>query len=103
MPTTISTGFAGLGAASLVGAGPAAVAAVKATPLLLYPAKAAVSFSLVYHYLGGLRHFAWDYGKIGKQSESNDLLSLDKVQTSSNVLLGAAAAATAVLTVLKFS
>lgn len=87
---------------SLAGAAPAALAAVKATPILLYPAKAAVSFSLVYHYLGGLRHFAWDYGKIGKQSESNDLLELGKVQTSSNVLLGVSAAATLGLTVLNF-
>lgn len=95
----LSVGFAALGAASLAGLGPDAVALVKGLPVLLYPAKGAVSFMLVYHYLGALRHFAWDYGKIGKQVESNDLLALDKVQLSSKLLLGVSGVAALGLTV----
>lgn len=86
----LSCGAAGLAGVSLAGCAPAAIAVVKATPLLLYPAKAGLAFSLGYHYLGGLRHMAWDYGKIGKQSEHNDLMELSKVQFSSKVLLAAA-------------
>ena len=29
--------------------------------MVAYPAKLAVAFPLVYHSLGALRHFVWDY------------------------------------------
>ncbi len=35
--------------------------------LLLFPFKFAVSYTILYHWLGGLRHFVWDHHKIGNQ------------------------------------
>lgn len=47
---------------------PGVIASVAAThPILLFPFKFAVAYTLLYHYLGALRHFAWDHHKIGNQ------------------------------------
>lgn len=35
--------------------------------LVLFPFKFAVSYTILYHWLGALRHFAWDHHKIGNQ------------------------------------
>lgn len=61
----LAFGAAGLGGLELV-AGPGTSLSVMETIgsqgfLVAYPAKFAVSFTLVYHYFGALRHFAWDY------------------------------------------
>jgi succinate dehydrogenase (ubiquinone) cytochrome b560 subunit len=60
----LSFGAAGLGAAELVG-GPGSALSIMETIgsqgfLIAAPAKFAVSFPLVYHYFGAVRHFAWD-------------------------------------------
>lgn len=46
-------------------------------------AKFAVSFPLVYHYLGGIRHLMWD--------RMPEMLENAKVEQSSYVLVGASA------------
>jgi succinate dehydrogenase (ubiquinone) cytochrome b560 subunit len=48
-----------------VGATVSAIAATNA--FLLFPFKFAVSYTILYHWLGGLRHIVWDHHKIGNQ------------------------------------
>lgn len=55
--------------------------------LVAAPAKFAVSFPIVYHYFGALRHFSWDYFP--------DLLNNVDVPKSSWALLGASTAVSA--------
>ena len=60
----LSFGAAGLGALELVG-GPGTSLSLMETIgsqgfLVAAPAKFAVSFTIVYHYFGAIRHFAWD-------------------------------------------
>lgn len=43
-------------------------------------AKLSVAFPLVYHYLAGVRHIAWD--------RNPEMLQTDKVTQSSHVLIG---------------
>ena len=62
--------------------------------------KAAVSFPIIYHFLGGCRHFVWDLHKIGNQADKSSLLETPKVEESSKYLAAAAAALTAVAMVL---
>lgn len=58
-------------------------------PLLLYPAKFGVSFCLVYHYLGGIRHFWFDYGNHGPtQVDKSSPLEMNTVHQSSLALIG---------------
>lgn len=64
------------------------------------PIKLAISFPLVYHYLGGLRHFVWDMHRIGNQADHSSLLETPKVEQSSQVLLGASVALSALLSLL---
>merc|ERR1711976_239389 len=48
----------------------AAVQAFNISPLIMWPAKTIVAFPLVYHYINGIRHLAWDVGygyKLGTQ------------------------------------
>ena len=59
----------GAGAVALQGDLVAAVDAFKAAaPMLVLPAKFAVAFPLVYHYLGGLRHVFWDKSHYGNMA-----------------------------------
>eukprot|EP00816_Leptocylindrus_hargravesii_P002370 CAMPEP_0196801148 /NCGR_PEP_ID=MMETSP1362-20130617/841_1 /TAXON_ID=163516 /ORGANISM="Leptocylindrus danicus, Strain CCMP1856" /LENGTH=168 /DNA_ID=CAMNT_0042171925 /DNA_START=36 /DNA_END=542 /DNA_ORIENTATION=+ len=55
--------FAGLGTAELVSSGAALdiMQYIGSTSVVAYPAKFAVAFPLVYHYLGGMRHLVWDH------------------------------------------
>lgn len=46
---------------------PSLLAALKASPFLLFPAKFAIAYPLTYHYLGGVRHIVWDHHSIGNQ------------------------------------
>ena len=54
----------------------AAVDAFKAAaPMLVLPAKFAVAFPLVYHYLGGVRHVFWDkshYGNMARPLKAHE-------------------------------
>lgn len=66
----------------------AAIASFKsAYPLLVFPAKFAVAFPLLYHYLGGLRHLYWDHYSFGNQSERNSPLEYGNMEQSSKALL----------------
>mmetsp|Transcript_25883 Transcript_25883/g.55359 ORF Transcript_25883/g.55359 Transcript_25883/m.55359 type:complete len:174 (+) Transcript_25883:108-629(+) len=61
----LSFGAFGIGAMDLVG-GPGASLAIMESlgssgAMVAAPAKIAVAFPLVYHSLGALRHFVWDY------------------------------------------
>lgn len=67
----------------------AAVEALKAYTLVGFPVKFCVSFSLIYHYLGGLRHFWWDSSAHGNQVNTSGPLEKDKVEMQSKILLGA--------------
>jgi len=69
---------------------------------LVYPARALVTFPLVYHYGGGIRHLLWDTAKYKRQSEKGDVLDPDFVDKSSYALLGGSAAATLALAVTSF-
>lgn len=65
-----------------------AVASFTSTyPLLVFPAKFAVAFPLLYHYLGGLRHLYWDHYSFGNQSERDSPLEYGNMEQSSRVLL----------------
>lgn len=47
---------------------PGTVHALAATnSFILFPFKFAVSYTILYHWLGAMRHFAWDHHKIGNQ------------------------------------
>ena len=95
------TGFAAAGYVALTGDLPGAMAAFKANlPVLAYPAKFIVSFPLVYHYLGGMRHFVWDLAKIGNQADKTSLLETPTVEESSKYLAAASLGLSLVLTVI---
>jgi succinate dehydrogenase (ubiquinone) cytochrome b560 subunit len=51
--------------------------------LLGHAVKFGVSFPLVYHYMGGVRHLIWD--------KTPEMLENDKVDSSSKMIMGAAA------------
>ncbi len=59
--------------------------------LLGFPLKFLVSYAIVYHWLGGMRHVVWDVSKVGNQADRTSLLELPKVEVSSKVILGAGA------------
>lgn len=66
----------------------------------MFPTKLIITFPLVYHYLGGMRHFVWDLYKIGNQADKTSLLETPRVEESSKILLGASAALSFVLAIL---
>lgn len=74
--------------------------ALKSYPLILYPAKTAIAFPLIYHYMGGIRHAVWDMYHIGNQTDKADLLETPKVELSSQIILGASAALALLATIL---
>lgn len=91
----LSVGAGAAGYLALAGDLPGAIATLQTSyPLLVFPAKAAVAFPLVYHYLGGLRHVYWDHAKLGNMAEARSALELPSVVASSKALMGASAAAT---------
>jgi succinate dehydrogenase (ubiquinone) cytochrome b560 subunit len=97
----LSAGFAAAGYVALTGDLPGALAAFKANyPLLVFPTKLLITFPLVYHYMGGMRHFVWDLHKIGNQADKTSLLETPRVELSSQVLLGTSAAVSLLLSCL---
>lgn len=58
------------GAIALNGDLPAVVDWVRGS-ILVYPARAAIAGPLLYHYIGGLRHIAWDHAKCVLASSSH--------------------------------
>ncbi len=77
----------GLSTVSLIGLVPLVAPSVDPSAIMMYignsfvgpAAKFAVSFPLVYHYIGGVRHLVWD--------SNPELLTNDQVETSSWVVL----------------
>lgn len=90
----------GAGAFALVGDLPAAIDSFQASfPLLVYPARAALVFPLVYHYLGGIRHVIWEKHTMGKQAEKKSYLENEAVDKSSKLMFATSILATLGLTV----
>ncbi|GBF94483.1 succinate dehydrogenase subunit b560 [Raphidocelis subcapitata] len=85
----LSAGFTAAGYVALTGDLPGALAAFRADhAVLAVPVKFVVAYPLIYHWLGGVRHFVWDLHKIGNNADKTSLLEKDKVEQSSKVLLG---------------
>lgn len=85
----LSAAITGAGFVALAGDLSSTVVAFKeAAPFLVVPAKAALAFPLVYHYVGGLRHIAWDKHSIGNQAEKSSLLDIKRVDLSSKIVIG---------------
>mmetsp|Transcript_31430 Transcript_31430/g.53043 ORF Transcript_31430/g.53043 Transcript_31430/m.53043 type:complete len:168 (+) Transcript_31430:57-560(+) len=84
----LSVGVTGIGALSLVGADvPTVMSALGNVTAIGTLAKFSVSFPLIYHYFGGLRHIVWD--------RMPEMLENAKVEQSSYVLIGTSAALSA--------
>lgn len=80
----LSFGCAGLGAVELINGDGSAMTLMSDIasmgPIIATTAKFTVSFPLVYHYLGGLRHLVWD--------KKPELLNTVSVEQASYVLAG---------------
>lgn len=97
----LSAAITGAGAVALLGDLPSTVVAFKeAAPFLVMPVKAALAFPLVYHYVGGLRHIAWDKYSIGNMAEKSSLLDIQRVVLSSKIIIGTSVVGTLGLAVL---
>ena len=81
----LSFGAAGLGTVELLGGSGTSLELMQTIGgsgfLIAASAKFVVSFPIVYHYFGAIRHFAWDYVP--------DYLTNVDVEKSSYALLGA--------------
>jgi len=89
----LSVGLFGLAAAELTsGSALALTQAVGSVPIVAPVAKFSVAFPIVYHYLGALRHFAWDY--------QPELLETVDVERASYYLFGASGAISVVAMVM---
>jgi succinate dehydrogenase (ubiquinone) cytochrome b560 subunit len=97
----IIKGFFVAGYIALTGDLPGALAAFRADhPVLAVPAKLIVAWPLVYHYLGGVRHFVWDLHKIGNNADHTSLLEKDRVEQSSKALFASSLALSAIIALL---
>ena len=84
---SLSAGFMGGSYIALTGNLPGLVSSVAATsPILLFPLKFAVAYTLLYHYLGGVRHIVWDHSKLGPMADKKSMLELPAVEMSSKIL-----------------
>jgi succinate dehydrogenase (ubiquinone) cytochrome b560 subunit len=100
-PKQTPKGFAAAGYIALTGDLPGALAAFRADhAVLAVPVKFVVAYPLVYHWLGGVRHFVWDLHKIGNNADKTSLLEKDKVEQSSKVLLGVSLAISSILALI---
>lgn len=83
----LSVGCAGLGLLELVGGTGTSLWVMQTIGaqgfLIAATAKFAVSYTAIYHYLGAVRHIAWDYYP--------DMLTNDEVEKSAYMLLGGSA------------
>ncbi len=57
-------GFATAGVLALRGTLEPTVAALQGSLLLGFPLKFLVAYSILYHWLGGMRHIVWDHAKV---------------------------------------
>ncbi|KAG2493621.1 hypothetical protein HYH03_008138 [Edaphochlamys debaryana] len=88
----LSFGFAGAGFFALRGTLDPIVAKIAGSFILGFPIKFLVAYTIVYHLLGGLRHIVWDSAKVGNQADRSSLLEVPRVELSSKIMLGGAAA-----------
>ena len=101
LPPCVTAGATTAAYLALTGDLPSALLAFKTNyPILVYPAKAIIAFPIVYHYLGGLRHFAWDLSKIGPNADHTSLLETERVEQSSKILVGSSVALTVLLALM---
>lgn len=78
---SLSVGVAGIAGLALVGGDVSAVlSGIGSVPLVGTVGKLAVSFPLIYHYLGGVRHVVWD--------KNPSTLTNEDVEKASLVLIG---------------
>ena len=86
--TALSLGCAGLGLLELVGGTGTSLHVMETIGsqgfLISSGAKFGVSFTIIYHYLGAIRHLSWD--------NNPDMLTNEQVEKSSWYLLGGATA-----------
>jgi succinate dehydrogenase (ubiquinone) cytochrome b560 subunit len=91
----LSLGAAGLGAAEILGGSGTSLSLMQtigdSNILLTAAAKFSVSFPIVYHYSGALRHLAWD--------SKPEYLTLPGVERSSYYLFGGSLALSAGLSI----
>lgn len=88
----LSCGVYGASAFALTGNVGSTVQMIANWPgIITFPIKFAISYTIFFHYLGGLRHFAWDHGKIGNQADKNSLLELPSAELSSKAMFGVSA------------
>ena len=80
----LCVGVYGIAGTSLLGVDVISITNALGNSLIGPLAKMAVSFPLVYHYLGGVRHIVWD--------NMPSLLETKDVSTSSYMLIGGSAA-----------
>ena len=99
---SLAAGVTGVGLAALTVDLPSAVEALKSSTVLADAAKAVISFPLLYHYLGGVRHIYWDHANYGLQAEKKGPLTLSAVDRSSYAVLGASLVGTAGLALAWF-
>ena len=91
LPPRTRAGFIGAGYLSLTGNLQCAISSVAAThPILLFPFKFAIAYTLLYHYVGAIRHFVWDHHSIGNQADKNSLLEVPSVEMLSKGIFVAA-------------
>lgn len=90
----LAMGAAGLGFAELVGGSGTALWMMQevgsAGPLISYTAKFSVAFPCIYHYVGAVRHFAWDHAP--------EMLTNVDVEKSSFIVVGTSLALSGALT-----
>lgn len=84
-------GFAGAGYFALTGSLPGIINTIQSSTLLGFPLRFAISFTIIYHLGGGLRHIVWDHAKIGNQTDKTSMFELPKVELSSKILFAGAA------------
>jgi succinate dehydrogenase (ubiquinone) cytochrome b560 subunit len=82
----LSLGCTGIASMSLAGGDPEALMTAISASSFAAPAKFAVSFPLVYHFYGGLRHALWDFRP--------DMITNEQVEKQSFILIGASVATT---------
>lgn len=82
----LTSGFAGVGAAALLGADVPALMSCVGTSFVGPVAKFAVSFGFIYHYAGAVRHALWD-------KNPDAMLHNDKVEQTAYALLAGSAVA----------
>ncbi|MEW5319829.1 MAG: hypothetical protein WDW38_010954 [Sanguina aurantia] len=101
--TVLSVGFAAAAYLTMFHDLPSVVTAVStANPIFLFPLKFFLSYTIIYHWAGGVRHLIWDKHKIGNMAKADSLLEVPAVELSSKVILGGSAVVAFLLAFLQY-